>query len=88
MGTTPFPTLAELGVGAIGLTTRYIGNDANLNVENCLLDIAATVGFCGPGGTKGGPRRELGRAATMVPYYQAQAERPTVTSPPGASDPI
>jgi hypothetical protein len=27
------------------MTTRYIGNDSNLNVENCLLDIGATVRY-------------------------------------------
>ncbi|KJE20239.1 Alpha/beta hydrolase family [Frankia torreyi] len=80
-------TLAELGVAAVGLATRYVGNDANLNVENCLLDIGAAIGTLrGRGyerivlvGNSGG--------GSIVPYYQAQAERPTVVAPPGGVGP-
>jgi len=43
LGHYALPTLAACGVGAIGMTTRYIGNDSNLTVENCLL--GATVRY-------------------------------------------
>src|SRR5947209_18694955 len=36
--------LAEAGVHALGLNTRYAGNDTNLVMENVLLDLGATVG--------------------------------------------
>src|SRR5437868_7952663 len=37
------PPLSDLGVDAVGLTTRYIGNDTCLTMENCVLDIAAAI---------------------------------------------
>jgi pimeloyl-ACP methyl ester carboxylesterase len=76
--------LAERGLGAIGLTTRYVGNDSSLIIENCLLDIGSMVRHL---------RDDLGYrrvvlvgnsgGASIVPYYQAQARNPTVTEPPG-----
>jgi pimeloyl-ACP methyl ester carboxylesterase len=84
LGHYSLPALAERGVGAIGLTTRYVGNDTALILENCLLDIGAMVAHL---------RTELGYervvlvgnsgGASIVPYYQAQALRPSVTAPPG-----
>lgn len=75
--------VATRGFAGIGLTTRYAGNDSNLRTENCLLDIAAMVRHL----------RELGYeeiilvgnsgGASIAPYYQAQAENPTITNPPG-----
>ena len=44
LGHYSLPALAERGFGAIGLTTRYVGNDTALILENCLLDIGAMVG--------------------------------------------
>lgn len=75
--------LALRGYSAIGLTTRYVGNDSNVRIENCLLDIAAVVhhlrdrGYekIGLIGNSGG--------ASIAPYYQAQAQQPSVTNPPG-----
>ncbi len=75
--------LAERGFGAVGFTTRYVGNDTSLIMENCLLDIGDMVRHLydrGYGkvvlvGNSGG--------ASIVPYYQAQARNPTVTEPPG-----
>jgi pimeloyl-ACP methyl ester carboxylesterase len=87
LGHYALPTLAALGVGAIGLTTRYIGNDANLNVENCLLDIAATVGYLRARGYEKVVLVGNSGGGTVVPYYQAQAERPTITNPPGGVGP-
>ena len=43
LGHYALPGLAERGFGAIGLTTRYVGNDTSLILENCLLDIGAMV---------------------------------------------
>lgn len=76
--------VAERGLGAVGLTTRYVGNDSSLIVENCLLDIGSMVRHL---------REDVGYrrivlvgnsgGASIVPYYQAQAVQPTVTNPPG-----
>src|ERR1700704_1434651 len=35
--------LAEAGIHALGLNTRYAGNDTNLIMENVLLDIGSTI---------------------------------------------
>jgi pimeloyl-ACP methyl ester carboxylesterase len=76
--------LASRGFGAVGLTTRYVGNDSSLILENCLLDIGSMVRHL---------REDVGYSkvvlvgnsggASIVPYYQAQAVHPTTTEPPG-----
>lgn len=83
LGHYALPGLAERGFGAVGLTTRYVGNDASLLMENCLLDIGSMVAHL----------HDLGYAkvvlvgnsggSSIVPYYQAQAQHATVTAPPG-----
>src|ERR1700684_3369454 len=83
LGHYALPALASLGVGAIGMTTRYIGNDSNLNVENCLLDIGATVRYLREHGYQRVVLVGNSGGGTVVPYYQAQAEHPSVTTPPG-----
>lgn len=83
LGHYALPGLADRGLAGIGLTTRYVGNDTSLIMENCLVDMGAMVGHlyeCGYDkvvliGNSGG--------ASIVPYYQAQAQNPTVTDPPG-----
>lgn len=75
--------LAERGFGAIGFTTRYVGNDSTLIMENCLLDMGSmvehlySIGYARVVliGNSGG--------ASIVPYYQAQALHPTVSAPAG-----
>jgi pimeloyl-ACP methyl ester carboxylesterase len=75
--------LAQRGFGAVGFTTRYVGNDTSLIMENCLLDMGTMLEHLyGRGyekvvlvGNSGG--------ASIVPYYQAQACKPTITNPPG-----
>jgi pimeloyl-ACP methyl ester carboxylesterase len=87
LGHYALPALAELGVGAIGMTTRYLGNDSNLNVENCLLDIAATIRTLRERGYERVLLVGNSGGGSIVPYYQAQAEHPSVTSPPGGVGP-
>jgi pimeloyl-ACP methyl ester carboxylesterase len=84
LGHYALPGLAARGFGAVGLTTRYVGNDSSLILENCLLDIGSMVRHL---------RTDLGYekvvlvgnsgGASIVPYYQAQALNASVTSPPG-----
>ena len=76
LGHYALPGIAARGFAGVGLTTRYVGNDTALIMENCLLDIGSMVGHL----------RELGYekvvlvgnsgGASIVPYYQAQAEQP------------
>jgi pimeloyl-ACP methyl ester carboxylesterase len=79
--------LAELGVASVGVTTRYLGNDSALLVENCLLDVGAVVrtirslgydrvvlvGNSGGGG--------------LAALYQAEAEQPSIKSTPSGDGP-
>ena len=43
LGHYALPGLAERGFAAIGFTTRYVGNDTSLILENCLLDMGTMV---------------------------------------------
>jgi alpha-beta hydrolase superfamily lysophospholipase len=87
MGHYALEHLAGRGVAAIGMTTRYLGNDSTLIVENCLLDIGAVIRHLRNlhystvllvGNSGGG---------SLAALYQSQAERPTITSTP-AGDPL
>ena len=81
--TTRCRASGERGVGAIGLTTRYVGNDTALILENCLLDIGAMVRFLRERGYEKVVLVGNSGGASIVPYYQAQAVNPTITAPPG-----
>lgn len=80
-------SLAERGVAAVGLTTRYLGNDSALLMENCVLDVGAAItalherGYtrvCLVGNSGGG-----GLAA----MYQSQAEQPDIMATPAGDPP-
>ncbi|HXZ61999.1 MAG TPA: hypothetical protein VEG62_04590 [Acidimicrobiales bacterium] len=75
--------MAERGFAAIGMTTRYAGNDTALIMENCLLDLGSMVAHLRASGYERVVLVGNSGGAAMVPYYQAQAVAPSVTSPPG-----
>lgn len=75
--------LAERGYGAIGLTTRYVGNDSSLIMENCLLDMNEMVGHLRSIGYEQVVLVGNSGGASIVPYYQGQALKPTPTTPAG-----
>ena len=83
LGHYALPGLAERGFAGIGLTTRYVGNDTNLLMENCLLDIGSMVAYLRERGYEKVVLVGNSGGASIVPYYQAQAVSPSVTSPPG-----
>ena len=83
LGHYALPGLAERGFGAVGLTTRYVGNDTALILENCLLDIGAMVRHLVSSGYEHVVLVGNSGGASIVPYYQAQAQAPSVTDPPG-----
>jgi pimeloyl-ACP methyl ester carboxylesterase len=83
LGHYALPGLAERGFGAVGLTTRYVGNDTSLLMENCLLDIGSMVAHLHDIGYSKVVLVGNSGGSSIVPYYQAQAEKATVTSPPG-----
>ena len=87
MGHYALATLAGCGVDAIGMTTRYIGNESMLLLEHCVVDIGSVVRHLrGQGyarvvlvGNSGG--------GGLVALYQNQAERPTIVAPPAGGPP-
>jgi pimeloyl-ACP methyl ester carboxylesterase len=80
--------LAARGVAAVGMTTRYVGNDSALTLENCLLDVGAVVRYL---------REEEGFQRVVLlgnsgggglsALYQSQAESPTITATPAGDPP-
>ncbi len=83
LGHYALPGLAERGFGAVGFTTRYVGNDTSLIMENCLLDIGDMVHHLYARGYERVVLVGNSGGASIVPYYQAQARHPTVATPPG-----
>ncbi|HEX8968648.1 MAG TPA: alpha/beta hydrolase [Chloroflexota bacterium] len=79
--------LAEAGVHALGLNTRYAANDSNLIMENVLLDIGATVDALRMRGYQRVVLVGNSGGGSVVSYYQAEAEHNTVTHTVGG-DPV
>jgi pimeloyl-ACP methyl ester carboxylesterase len=75
--------LAERGLGGIGFTTRYVGNDSSLIMENCLIDMGTMVDHLYEIGYERVVLVGNSGGASIVPYYQAQALNPTIESPAG-----
>jgi len=79
--------MAHLGIDAIGMTTRYLGNESALLLENCVVDIGSVLAHLrGEGyeqivlvGNSGG--------GGLVALYQDQAQNATITSPPAGGSP-
>jgi fermentation-respiration switch protein FrsA (DUF1100 family) len=83
LGHYALPGLAERGLAGVGLTTRYVGNDTSLIMENCLLDMGTMVEHLYASGYEKVVLVGNSGGASIVPYYQAQAQHPTITDPPG-----
>jgi len=79
--------LAELGLDAIGLNTRYIGNDSALIMENCVLDVGAAVGLLRADGYERVVLLGSSGGGGLVAMYQSQAECPTITATPAGDPP-
>lgn len=80
------PEFARRGIGLLGFNTRFVGNDTVLIMERAIQDLGAAVRFMRGRfkkvfliGNSGG--------ASLVSFYQSQAERLTVTHTP-AGDPV
>ena len=87
MGHYALQGLSELGVDAIGMTTRYLGNESALLLENCVLDIGSVVAHLRDSGYQRVVLVGNSGGGGLVALYQNQAERPTITSPPGGGSP-
>jgi pimeloyl-ACP methyl ester carboxylesterase len=87
MGHYLLKPLAERGVAALGLNTRYVGNDESLIFERAIQDLGAGVKWLR---TQGFERVLLignSGGGALVTLYQAQAEHLDIDRTP-AGDPI
>lgn len=87
MGHYALDALSELGVDAIGMTTRYLGNESALLLENCVLDVASVVATLRAEGYEKVVLVGNSGGGGLVALYQNQAEHPTITAPPGGGAP-
>ncbi len=79
--------LADRGIAVLALNSRYCGGDSALIMENVIQDVGAGVRFLREQGMATvGLIGNSGGAALMA-FYQAQAERLTITETP-AGDPV
>lgn len=78
---------AARGVDAIGMTTRYIGNDSVLLLENCVLDVGFVVGHLRSEGYSHVVLVGNSGGGGLAALYQEQATAPTITSAPCGGGP-
>ncbi|MCF7547474.1 hypothetical protein [Pseudonocardia sp. WMMC193] len=79
--------LAELGVDAVGLTTRFIGNDTSLTMEDCVVDVGAAIRHLRDLGYRRVVLVGNSGGGGLAALYQSQAERPTITATPAGDPP-
>lgn len=87
MGHYLLEPLASRGIDAVGLTTRYLGNDSTLIMENCVLDIGSAVAFLRERGYDNVVLVGNSGGGGLSGFYQGQAESPTVTHTPAGDPP-
>jgi alpha-beta hydrolase superfamily lysophospholipase len=78
---------AAQGVDAVAMTTRYIGNDSVLLLENCVLDVASVVRHLRAEGYERIVLVGNSGGGGLVALYQEQATAPRITSAPGGAGP-
>jgi hypothetical protein len=66
--------LAEAGIHALSLNTRYAANDSNLIMENVLLDIGSAVDALRQRGYESVVLIGNSGDGSVVAYYQAEAQ--------------
>jgi len=87
MGHYALGAIASAGYDAIGMTTRYLGNDTALLLENCVVDVGSVVRFLREEGYAQVVLFGNSGGGALAALYQNQAERPTLTSSPGGGGP-
>jgi alpha-beta hydrolase superfamily lysophospholipase len=87
MGHYALAAIAEAGYDAIGMTTRYLGNDSALLLENCVLDVGSVVRCLRGEGYRQVVLFGNSGGGALAALYQNQAERPTITSSPCGGGP-
>ena len=79
--------LAARGVTAVGMNTRYLGNDSALITENCVLDVGAGIRYLKDNGFDKVVLMGNSGGGGLVSLYQSQAERPSITATPAGDGP-
>ncbi|QDW36897.1 lysophospholipase [Bradyrhizobium sp. KBS0727] len=87
MGHYALSTMAELGVDAVGMSTRYMNNESTLLLENCVLDIGFVIRHLKSEGYERVVLVGNSGGGSLVPLYQSEAEHPSITAPPGGGAP-
>ena len=87
LGHYALPALAAAGVDAVGMTTRYLGNDTALILENCVLDVGSVVRHLREQGYRRVVLLGNSGGGGLAALYQQQAEHPTITAPPAGGPP-
>jgi pimeloyl-ACP methyl ester carboxylesterase len=82
MGHYLLEKLAARGVAALGLNTRYMGNDSVLLLERAIQDLGAGVKWLRAQGFERIVLIGNSGGGALVSMYQAQAERLTITAAP------
>jgi len=80
-------SLANCGVDAIGLCTRYVGNDSSLLMENCVLDIGAAIRHLREDGYQKIVLVGNSGGGGLAALYESQAESPTIVATPAGDPP-
>jgi pimeloyl-ACP methyl ester carboxylesterase len=79
--------IARRGFGAIGFTTRYVGNDTQMLLENTLIDVGAGVRFLRERGYERVVLVGYSGGGAIIPWYQREAVDPVTTSSPCGAGP-
>ena len=87
MGHYLLAPLAERGVAAFGLNTRYMGNDSVLVLERAIQDLGAGVKWLRAQGFERVVLIGNSGGGALVSLYQAQAEHLDISTTP-AGDPV
>ena len=75
------------GFDAVGMTTRYIGNESTLLLENCVIDIGSVIRHLRNEGYRKIVLVGNSGGGGLVALYQDQAEHPTITGAPAGGPP-
>lgn len=79
--------LAKRGFAALGCTNRYSGREAELILEDTVLDWAACVDFLKSRGYQKVVGIGNSGGGEIATCYQSEAVKPTITSSPGGAPP-
>lgn len=77
-----FEPLKAMGLPCLAVATRFIGNDATLNIERCAQDVGTAIRFLKDRGYERIILLGFSGGGSLMTFYQAQAENLTATHLP------